>query len=279
MHLINHFNSPAHWIVKLFPPKKRKHRTLKLPSLKKKHFSWKRSVDTNHEKCGNSLLTMRINNTRVSLFRSLSLFHTTFIYFIRIIFLNPNENSLWHIRWWKINWISAFHFNFWCKLLSFFSTQADCSRFNMKFSFDCWFRATDDLYYSNQHSLCVFIFQHTWYTNTCIHFTITLTLHAFAHTHLNTNFIGTNVYGCAGRATSCTIYVLSSWTRLYERMYGEMLWLCAPVTSSFVVSIVAVSFLCLCFAHTKHNIQELLCVFFFFLNQLYSDFFGTYVSL
>lgn len=54
----------------------------------------------------------------------------------------------------------------------------------MKFSFDCWFRATVDLYYSNQDSLCVFIFQHIHdvHTTTCKRRT-----HAHTHMHRHTS--------------------------------------------------------------------------------------------
>lgn len=116
-----------------------------------------------------------------------------------------NEFTL-TIRWWLVgscwnnfNWIFStnsfiylfIHLNFaninrdyfflkWettkRKWFFFFLTHSkeDCSRFNMKFSFDCWFRTTVDLYYSIQRfTMCFYFFsfslRHTIHTQICTH--------------------------------------------------------------------------------------------------------------
>lgn len=99
--------------------------------------------------------------------------------------------------WNNFNWIFStylfnFHSNFanlpWLfrsqmrnhkkKMIFFFLTHSeeDCSRFNMKFSFDCWFRTTVDLYYSIQRFTMCFYFFFPFLFD--IRFT-----HRYAHTH------------------------------------------------------------------------------------------------
>lgn len=99
----------------------------------------------------------------------------------------------------QMQFLSLCNMNEFILLVFVFNSNPKCSRFNMKFSFDCWFRATVDLYYSNQDSLCVFIFLHVQVSHT----------HTLIHTvpQKDTD-IGEyegSIYGRARRATSFCI--------------------------------------------------------------------------
>lgn len=90
----------------------------------------------------------------------------SFIYlFIHLNFANINRDYFF-LKWetTKRKWFFFFLTH----------SKEDCSRFNMKFSFDCWFRTTVDLYYSIQRfTMCFYFFsfslRHTIHTQICTH--------------------------------------------------------------------------------------------------------------